>query len=47
MLLILFELYYINQLRFIPMYEHLYMSILVISLIHVETMSWSYDTCWR
>jgi len=33
---------YINQLRFIDMYEQLYVSI----LIYVETMSWSY-ICWR
>jgi len=37
---------YINQLRFIDVYEQLYVSILVISLIYFETMSWSY-TCWR
>ena len=37
---------YINQLRFITVYEQVYASILVISLIYVETMSWSY-TCWR
>jgi len=37
---------YINQLRFIAVYEQVYVSILVISFIYVETMSWSY-TCWR
>ena len=37
---------YINQLRFIAVYEQLYASILVITFIYVETMSWSY-TCWR
>jgi len=37
---------YINQLRFITVYEQVYASILVISLIHVETMTWS-CTCWR
>jgi len=37
---------YIYQLRFIAVYEQLYASILVISFIYVETMSWSY-TCWR
>jgi len=38
---------YINQLRFIAVYEQLYVSILVsISFIYVETMSWS-NTCWR
>ena len=37
---------YINQLRFIAVYEQLYASILVISFIYVKTMSWSY-TCWH